>query len=197
MNMNPMMNNLMNPMNYIQNNIMMENSNQSLVDRGKEIRVNLEIENEGHIVKCFEGDKTSILKEKYNINKEWLSYDYRILNTEKTIKENEILDYSVVKVVPDSINIIFEEYTGQKNVLILDGNCPVWIAIIIYYLSYNNNNYKYKIISYLEGNIDTFIFNAKKMEMGDQTPIKVFFNNIVNPKVLVNPAHFLNSDFWN
>lgn len=79
----------------------------------------------------------------------------------------------------------------------MDGNCPVWIAIIIYYLSYNNNNYKYKIISYLEGNIDTFIFNAKKMKMGDQTPIKVFFNNIVNPKVLVNPAHFLNSDFWN
>lgn len=124
MNMNPMMNNLMNPMNYIQNNIMMENSNQSLVDRGKEIRVNLEIENKGHIVKCFERDKTSILKEKCNINKEWLSYDYRILNTEKTIKENEILDYSVVKVVPDSINIIFEKKLKAKQMYLF------WMEIV-------------------------------------------------------------------
>jgi hypothetical protein len=96
MNMNPMMNiNFMNPMNNNQNNMMMGNINQ---EKGQKIRVRVENENKRYIVNCFEGDKTSILKEKCNINKGYLAYGYLILDGEKTIKENEILDYSIVKV---------------------------------------------------------------------------------------------------
>ena len=59
----------------------------------KKLYLKIKLENESNLknVECFEGDKTSIIREKLNINKRILTYNYKWINENLSIKENEIL----------------------------------------------------------------------------------------------------------
>ena len=176
MNMNPMMMN-MNPMNMVMGNI--NNMNQKIK---KEITVNVKLENNVIItVKCFEDDMASKLKMKCNINKGYISLNYKVIDEGLTIKENGIIDYSEIDQGFNCFNINFKTFQGQSNIIALDGNCPVGISIIHYFIKINNIS---EIIKVFNKKI-CFSFNINQLIIYDSTPIKENFKELRNPKFLV------------
>jgi len=92
MNMNPMMVN----MNMNQMNLMMGNMNQQMNENDKEISLTIILENKIELIKCFINDKASILKEKCNLTKGALTFNYKVIDTELTIGENGIFNHSLI-----------------------------------------------------------------------------------------------------
>ena len=179
MNMNnPMMMNMnMSPL-----MINMENLNQQQNEKGKEIKVGVQIKNEifnGKYISFFEGDKASIIKEKFNIKENYLIYNYKEVDYSLTIKENEISDYSIINATNLIYDVIFTTTTGNTKTLHLDPDCPVEMAIIIYCI------YKNKVYDLLEGSI-FFLYNAYKIKIRDKTHIKDYFKGTTRPKIVVN-----------
>ena len=168
-NINPMEINMMNQMNNI---------NQYIK---KEIDMYLNLENDEQIyVRCYEDDKASILLQKSNLNKGALSYRYGIINEDLTIKDIVNAYDNNIDITTDVYSISFKTTLGEITTIQLDGNCPVGIAIIYYCLK---KKYKKKAIK--EKKV-AFLFNATVLRYEDLTPIKVFFKNAPNPKVVVN-----------
>ena len=178
MNMNPMMMNMnMSPL-----MINMKNLNQQQNEKGKEINVGIQLQNEifnGKFVSFFEGDKASIIKEKFNIKEKYLTYKYKVIDDNLTIKENEISDYSIINVTNQIYNVKFTTTNGSTKTFFLDPECPVEMAIIIYCI------YKNKVFDLLESRI-SFLYNAYKIKIRDKTHIKELFKGNVNPKIVVN-----------
>ena len=174
--MNPMMMNI-NPMNVMNGN--MNNINQTIK---KEITVYVKLENNDIInVKCFEDDMASILQDKCHITKN-LSCDYKIIFPFKTIKENGITDNSVVNIASSKVmNVNFKTTQGTHFSLVLDGNCPVGMLIILFFI----NNKKKGLLTKLFTDEIRLSFNATILRIDNRTSIKKYFIS-PNPTIMVN-----------
>ena len=154
--------------NYINMNPMMMNMsmNQNIGNRGKEISLNIKKNKNIFNIKCFEYDKASILKEKFNLNNnEKLTYYFKLIDDDLTIKENGIIDGSIINVTSNlMINVSFKD--KQRTNLILEGDCPVGYALIHYCLMRN----VFLIFDFLNYNI-SFLFNARRLEIQNKTTI--------------------------
>ena len=169
-------------MNMEPKNMMMGNMNNINQPIKTEITVNVKLENNKIIsVKCFEDDMASIFRKKCKINKEYLSLDnYKMIGENLTVKENGITDYSEIHEVSIFFNIIFETNRGQNYIIALDGNCPVGMSIIHFFIRTNLS----EIIQAFNNKI-CFFFNGTLLRIIDSTPIKKMFNG-QNPKVFVS-----------
>ena len=182
LNMNQMMIN-MNGMNMMMPN--MNNLNQNIK---KEISINLNFEDNRTInVKCFEDDNISILKNKCNINKRYLAFDYQIISDDSTIKENR---YSTIDVISQIKSITFKTDNGISRNVVLDGNCPIGIALIFFLI-------RFKIVNGIKRILDkylVFLYNGSKIRFDDSTPIKDFFRDILYPVVIaINADNLIGS----
>ena len=142
----------------------------------------MQLQNEifnGKFVSFFEGDKASIIKEKFNIKEKSLTYKYKKIDDSLTIKENGILDYSIINVTNQIYNVLFTTTIGSYKTFFLDPECPVEMAIIIYCIDKN------KVLDLFEDRIN-FLYNAYKMKIRDKTHIKDFFKGNIFPKIVVN-----------
>ena len=126
---------------------------------------------------CFEGDKASIIRQKCNIKERFLTYNYKWINEDLSIKENEIIDFAVINVTNKIYNVFFITSRGKEFQLFLDQDCPVQMAIIIFMQTRKLDLNKINKIS--------FLFDAFKLKIEDKTPIKQFFKNIVDPKIVI------------
>jgi len=179
-NINPMMINMnMNPM-----NIMMGNMNQQMEDKGKEICLTIISKNKKEFFKCFEGDKVSIIKEKYNqFNQNSLTFNYKPISCNLSIKENEICDGSWIYETNFVKNIIFVNGDIKRSIS-LSEDCPIGIALIYYYMKFGRINH---IMTAIGGGKQefSFLYNDKELKIGDKTPIKEIFLNDPNPQVKI------------
>ena len=173
MNNNPMnMNNGVNMM-----NMMMPNFNQIISDRGKKINLTLKFENNELHIDCFQNDKSSILREKVNldgINSDFVS-NFKWIDPELTFKENGIRNYSTIEIKPllalvFRYNSIISSYIS----IILSNDCPLSLAISYYLIKLNNPFFLEKMIK--NGFSINFLYNASRLNIIEQTPIDKIFN---------------------
>ena len=179
---NPMMNN-MNP-NMNQMNMMMGNINQPM---DKEIKVIVISENKIDVVSCFENDSVDTLKNKLkelNFNVEYLIHNYRALISTFNLKLRDygISNGSIIYIKSNVFSVNFRTTQGNITVIPLDGDCPLRMAIIIYgFLSQTKNFFQM-----IKNNGICLLFNATKLRINDETPIKIVFKNSDKPRVIVN-----------
>ena len=172
-NMNQMMMNMnMNPM-----NIMMGNMNQQMENKGKEITLTIISEDKREYINCFEGDKASILYEKYK-GKGALTFNYKPLIGDFTLKENGIDYNSLIYAKKYMINITFKNTQGISLTICLSEDCPIDIALIYYFMRIGR-------IMDRDSKKFRFFYNADKMKIEDKTPITNIFHGNINPIVIV------------
>ena len=168
-------------------NLMNMNNLNRQNDKGNEIsfRINLENENSPKFVKCFEGDKASIIRENLNINKGILTYNYMYINENLSIKENELFDGAIIKVSNQLYSMKFS-YSSKKQIkiLCLDEDCPVGIAILIYC-------FERKAIYKLLNDKLVFLYNGLKLSIQDKTSLKEKFPFTLAPVIAVENTHYL------
>ena len=173
-NMNPiLMNTKENPM-----NIRMDNINKPR----KEISITIKSENDKFIAKCYEEDNSSILMEKYNL-KGVLTFNYKPIELNLTLKENGIYSGFTAYIRPFIIRICFTNYLGQKNVISLSDDCPLEMAIIYYFIKIKREGLILKSFDGVEELV--FLYNAQKLKILDRSPIKKIFEFNPNPSVTV------------
>ena len=163
----------MNPMIMNMNNINVQNN------KGREITVEIKFENneKGMIVNCFEGDKASILKVKCNIDKGYLTNNFKYINENLSIKENEILNNATIKVRNTIYDMIFD-YNSEIYTLHLDQDCPVGLALLIY-------GFEKKIINDVFNSEIYFLTNANNLSIQDKTTLWIKFQYNEYPRVKV------------
>ena len=176
-------NNISNINNMNQMNMMMGNMNQAMEDKGKEISLTIIEESKRESIICFESDKASIIKEKCNLTNVFLTFNYKFIYPNLTLKENGISwTNSLIYVKDYMINI--KNTNGITNVIPLSEDCPVRMAIIYYYMKLGK-------INHIATNfvVDKpefiFIYNQKHLELGDKAPIGEIFKGNLNPLVTV------------
>ena len=184
--MNNIMINQMNPMmmNMMNNNLMEDNIREK-----EEYIIKLDSD-KIEFFKCFSTDKVSILREKFNINKgEHFTYNYQPIDEEMTFKDNEIKSHSLIELKKNNFrNLIFQTSKGDRRCLVLSEDCPLGIAISYFFIKYDNPRL---LNSILNGRKYSFLFNADKLIIKNETSIGEFFKYIHNPKIIVN---FLNEN---
>ena len=181
------LNNKQPKVNLMNTNQMMMNMNNlnDHSDKGKEISVIIETENNQNdkYVNCFENYKASILREKCNIKEGILTYDYKVINENLSIKDNGIYNKAIIKLKSRMMkiyNVIFKvSFEGNIFRITLDGDCPIGMAIFIFFFETN------KICSLFNEEL-YFVFNASKLNIYDKTPIKLIFNEMINPTIIVD-----------
>ena len=135
-------------------------------------------------IKCYKNQKASIIEQKLRSKENILTYNYKPIELNKTIKENGIIEGSIINLTNQIYNIDFLK-GGNHYLVPLDGECPLKIAIIsfcekcgepeLYYNALNNkNNFYYR----------------KMLNILDDTPIKNIFLTDFNPTVSVLPKNF-------
>ena len=127
MNMNPMMMGI----NKNQMNIDIGNLFQQEKDEIYKTPIKIKSENDEFVVKIFEDDKVSILREKYNIKKA-LTYNYKPLDEDLTFKEIGIYSGSSIQVKNQIYTINFQY---NRNTIIF--------FVIIVCMSHSSNIHKF------------------------------------------------------
>ena len=178
---NKMMNPVyMNNMNQIYNN----NINQMNFNNKREVTIWVALENNPAIkIQCFEDDKVSILRQKCNKIQGALSCDYELIDVNLTIKD-VIEKYGDIFENKQTyfMNVIFKTTRGSRELLVLDENCPIGIAIIHYFFKCN----LLRGISHTkQGKIRLFL-HSTILRIEDNTPIKEIFKGCQNNTVLVH-----------
>jgi hypothetical protein len=176
-NMNPMMTGI----NQNQMNMNMENLFQNIKRELDEISINIKSENDEFVVKIFEDDKVSILREKYNLKKA-LTYNYKPLDENLTFKEIGIYHGSTIQEKNHIYTINFQ-YNGKTIKVCLTEDCPLRMAIIYYLIKINR---EVLILQFFDGKLEFFfIYNGAKLKINNNTPIKDIFDMSLNPLVKV------------
>ena len=136
-------------------------------------------------VECSPRDKAFIIKEKCNLSEELLSFNYKIIDCNLTIKENGIHNGSYIYVVNKFQNLSFVNSEGIVHPLSLCGDCPIGIALIYYYIMIGRLDLIESIFCNHQEEL-YFIFNANKIKIHDKTPINQFLNYLPSPVIKVD-----------
>ena len=174
MNNNPMnMNNGVNMM-----NMMMPNFNQIISDRGIKINLTLKFENNELHIDCFQNDKSSILREKVNldgINGDFVC-DFKSIDPKLTFKENGIRNNSTIEIKP-LLALVFRynSIISSSISIILSNDCPLSLAISYYLIKLNNPFFLEKMIKNRFS--INFLYNASRLNIIEQTPIDKIFKS--------------------
>ena len=176
-----------NIMNMMPSNLMMGNMDKKIEDKKRKFYLTIISEDKYEYVYCFSDDKASILKEKYNLNEKFLSFNYKIIDYNLTIKENGINNGSSIYVVDNCQNIIFENSQNIKIPITLSGDCPIGFALIYYYIMIGRINFIMSMIfnEKVENEELNFVFNGETIQYKDKTPIKQIFSNHPYPLVTI------------
>ena len=136
-------------------------------------------ENSGNYINFFEGDKASLIRQKFNINSYYLTNNYKQIKEDLTIKENDITDLYVIKATNQIYNVIFSTTLGMTSIFRLDPDCSIGTAIIIY--CFENK----KVYDLIDERI-SFLYNAFKLRFNDKTHLKDHFKENINPRIVIN-----------
>ena len=186
-NSNPM--NMNNPMNMMNNNpmnmnngvnmmnMMLPNFNQIISDRGKKINLTLKFENNELHIDCFQNDKSSILREKVNLDGIYDDFvcDFKWIDPYLTFKENGIRNNSTIEIKP-LLALVFRynSIISSSISIILSNDCPLSLAISYYLIKLNNPFFLEKMIKNRFS--INFLYNASRLNILEQTPIDKIFN---------------------
>ena len=166
--------NMMNQMN------MMNNINQQ---SNKEIKVIVQSEdNKFDIVSCFENDTISALRNKITF-KGGLTHNYKDISGYSTLKEAGITDGSLIRIKFPLISIHFKTTTGRSTNVVLDPDCAINMAIVLYCMKFDQGQ---EMLKWIYRNEINCLFNARKIGINDKTPIKILFNLYTNPIVNIS-----------
>ena len=167
MNMNPLL-----PMN------MMVPDNAQILNKGKKITINIQLDNNINKIECFEYDKASIINEKCNNNNGFFIFNYKKIEPNLSLKDNGINNYCTIYIKPKVINLIFN-YNGVLTTLVLSDDCSLDIALHYYIIKQGNPFF----LRALFHNDISFLYNAKGLGINDKTPINIIFG--YNPTITV------------
>ena len=186
-NMNQMM------MNQNINPMLMNETSEIFMHKKDEITIILKYENELNHVQCLLTDKISILREKFNIMEKnsLFVYNYIILDENKNFNENRIKNLDIIEVKFGNVQYIkFITVNGKFCGLNLFQDCPINIALVHCLLKFGN---PFELLSLLNNKAEViFLYNACPISIKNETPISIFFKNVVNPDITVNYSHNLN-----
>jgi len=173
--MNPMMN--MNMMNPVMNMNMFNNQNTFDNNQMQDDEIIIGIQSTDlKRFKCNKNDMAYTLKNKLGNNLNYsLTINYRVIEFNKSLKENGIYNGSIINISEIIYNLVFEKNNGQRNILSLDGSCPFSVAVIIYFNSFGELDLYRKA---LDRRI-TFLYGKKHLDINDKTPIKKIFSNYI------------------
>ena len=172
--MNPMINNNMN-----NNQINMAIPNTK--DKGKEINVKVQKDEEIFNIKIFENDLPSELRKK--LGRGSYNYQYKPLISHLSLKDNNIKDNTIIQFAKSMMNIVFMNENGSADSLVLSYDCPLGIALCYYILKFHHPLDLMSIIN--NENKMNFFFNDIHLKIKDKTPIQTVFNNTPWPQVNV------------
>jgi len=119
-----------------------------------------------------------------------LIYNFKLLESNSSISDNKISNYSVIKNVSQIMNVIFKTTTGKFRTLNLSKDCPVGLALIYYIIEYNP---LYTLFLINHENHGSFLFNNQALRIKDETPIEKALNQ-ANPYIIVDFDNIEN--FW-
>ena len=153
------------------------------------MKLTIKSENQEFKIECFSNDKISSLYEKYNI-KGYLIYNFKLLESNSSISDNKISNYSVIKNVSQIMNVIFKTTTGKFKTLNLSKYCLVGLDFIYYIIEYNP---LYTLFLINHENHGSFLFNNQALRIKDETPIEKALNQ-ANPYIIVDFDNIEN--FW-
>ena len=173
--MDPMMVNpmMMNPM--MVNPMMMDPMGMNQMEMNpKEISILLKWDKKEYNVKCFENDKISKIKEKFNINKGFLVYCYQALDIDKTFQEYGIKEFCVIHAKSEVWNVLFD-YRMEKYGLVLDPDCPIGLALIFFCMKFGEEEKELIFKAYL--GIIRFVYTLTMITIHSKDPIKSVFLN--------------------
>ena len=103
-------------------------------------------------------------------------YDYQPINFSQTIEQNKISNDSTNKITDMIYNINFRFPDWKGASVSLDENCPIRKAVKIFI----HKNKNYNLLEKLLKNSLLFLFNATKIDVQKDTPIKQIFGNNIN-----------------
>lgn len=172
--MNPMINNNMN-----NNQINMAIPNTK--DKGKEINVKVQKDEEIFNIKIFENDLPSELRKK--LGRGSYNYQYKPLISHLSLKDNNIKDNTIIQFAKSMMNIVFMNENGSADSLVLSYDCPLGIALCYYILKFHHPLDLMSIIN--NENKMNFFFNDIHLKIKDKIPIQTVFNNTPWPQVNV------------
>ena len=188
MNMNPMM------MNQNMNPMMNQGFNQQQLEYNyRKYFVTLKTENGDFKNECNEKDKLSILFEKNKINNGTLIYEYRVLDSKLTFKENGIKKNNPLIYLKDGFfvkNILFQDSYGNNSSLVLSRDCPLQLALIYFLTDSDNVDY---LLQLLKGNKDSirFLHSGKSLNFYDTKPISDFFETYQVKIIVIYPLELI------
>ena len=170
--------------NFMNMNQMMMNQNiNQMMILNQEIQLIIKSEEETREITCFEHDKISKIREKCNI-KGFLTYNSRVLNESKSIKEIGLKDFSKIEIKPNIINIYFKDDESNVNTLTLSDDFPIGLAIIYYIIKFENPIFLLPMLNGETLNDIFFLFNGQKLNVKDITPLRSVFSGSANPIVI-------------
>ena len=171
--------------NFMNMNQMMMNQNiNQMMILNQEIQLIIKSEEETREITCFEHDKLSKIREKCNI-KGFLTYNSRVLDESKSIKENGLEYGSKIEIKPNIISICFKDDKSDINTLILSDDFPIGLAIIYYIIKFENPIFLLPMFNGKTLNDIFFLFNGQKLNVKDITPLRAVFSGVPNPVVMV------------
>ena len=160
---------------------MMNNLNQQ---SNKEIKVIVQSEdNKFDIVSCLENDTISNLRKKITFKGNFLTHNYKVIYDHSTLREAGITDGSLIRIKFPLISIHFKTTTGRSTNVVLDPDCAINMAIVLYCMKFDQGQ---EILKWIYRNEINCLFNARKIGINDKTPIKILFNPFTNPIVNIS-----------
>ena len=162
MNMNPLL-----PMNMMV-------PNNEIIKEGKKIKICIHLYDNENMIECYDNNKASLLKDKFNINDGVFICNYKLVDLNLSLRENGIRDFSNIelKLKPIIMNLYFKDGKGNITTLMLIDDCPLGVAVCVYLMKQGD---PFILQSLFNGNIQ-FLYNSKKLKITDKTPINKIFN---------------------
>ena len=172
--------NQMNPMNQIINmNNQMNIISPNVKDKGKEINLKVEKDEQIIDIKVFENDLPYELRKK--LGRGSYNYKYKPLISHLSLKDNGITENTIIQFKKSMMNVVFKDAKGLANSLVLSYDCPLGIAICYYLLKYQHPLDLMSIIN--NENKILFLFNETPLKIKDKTPIGTVFDKTPWPCV--------------
>ena len=169
-----------------------QNLNQEISNYNSEYqKINIKFidwQNNEKILRCKSDEKTKKVFENYLNNSLYevreLKFIYRnnILKSFLSLKQNEIVDNSVIRVEPKNLITLIFDYQGFCMGLNFDKDTPIGLAFIYYLIEIEKENYIMNLINN-EKSI-SFIWDLKVYNLKNQERIKNVFPHLTKIKVI-------------